>query len=173
MGLCKRGISGCPGVVPYTRSQCRQHRIHARVKAKIALSHGEDFQNPFVRAILSDRMPVVHSYEKVQNRSCRKECCQVQKVNAKDPSIPGLEGLNPDKLQSSQPLLTSSKWDYKGVAPCKMTCCASSLPVTLVHDQVTFITFDMLIITSYYRIITFFLLLSSIPSRQLVILLSR
>ena len=139
MGFCKRGFSGCPGVVPYTRSQCRQHRKHARVKAKIALSHGEGCQNPYVKAILSDGRPVMHSFDKVRNKSCRKECCHVQKVTAEDPSIPGLEGIKPDKLQSSQPLLTPSKWDYKGVAPCKMTCCTSSFPVTLVHEQVTFI----------------------------------
>ena len=145
MGFCKRGFSGCPGVVPYTHSQCRQHRKHARVKAKIAQSRGEGCENPYVRAI---SMSLVHSYEKVRNKSCRKECCHVQKATAEDLSIPGLEGFKPDKLQSSQPLLTSSKWDYKGVTPCKMTCCASSLPVTLVHEQVTLFTFDMLIIAS-------------------------
>ena len=65
--MCQRGSLTCPGKGPLdVKTQCKSHRIQARVQAKIAAARG-------TKNIL-DRME-----DKISPRfsqvKCRKECC--------------------------------------------------------------------------------------------------
>ena len=134
MGFCNRGFSGCPGSAPYSRDQCKRHRIRARVKAKIAKSRG-NHHDEYVKAVIKADMPVEDVSQTVRKGShCGKECCKVQDVTGKDPIMPGR--FLPDKLQLPQPISSPGQWEAESATLCKMACCNSTLPVTVIHSQV-------------------------------------
>ena len=137
MGFCTEGFAGCIGRAPLVPGQqCKNHRIFARVKAKMEANKGEGEQNDFIKAVIAEKVNFNEEFSKsVINKRCRKDCCDF-KVTIGEPNAPGMAGLK-QYFQSPQPLSTPSKWNAAVAVSCRKECCVSTVPVTKLHEQVS------------------------------------
>ena len=137
MGFCTEGFAGCIGRAPLVPGQqCKNHRIFARVKAKMEANKGEGEENGFIKAVIAEKMKSNEDFSRtVINKKCRKDCCN-HKVTIEESKAPVMAGLKP-YFQSPQPLSSPSKWNAAVAVSCRRECCVSTVPVTKLHEQVS------------------------------------
>ena len=70
--MCNRGDQTCPGNVPLDiNTQCKSHRILARVKAKMAAASAEGALKCRLGAVKTEKDFYLHP----RQGKCSKECC--------------------------------------------------------------------------------------------------